>query len=65
MPKLPMGIGVTPAASNLVILSRSEPFVLLPALLLECVTVREGSGEKEVTLEFIRSVLEQVRDAFD
>lgn len=52
IPKLPLGIGVPPAASNLAILSRSEPFVLLLALLLECVAMREGSGEREVTLEF-------------
>ena len=52
MPKLPRGIGVPPAASNLAILSRSEPFVLLFALVLECVAVREGSGEEEVALKF-------------
>ena len=52
IPKLPRGIGVPPAASNLAILSRSEPFVLLFALLLGCVAVREGSGEEEVVLRF-------------
>lgn len=52
MPKLPLGIGVPPAASNLAILSRSEPFVLLFPLLLECVVAREGSGEEEVAFMF-------------
>ena len=52
MPKLPLGIGVPPAASNLAILSRSDPFVLLFAFGLECVAVREGSGEEEVALKF-------------
>jgi len=50
IPKLPLGIGVPPAASNLAILSRSEPFVLLFALLLEFVAVRERSGEEEVAV---------------
>ena len=52
IPKLPLGIGVPPAASNLAILSRSEPFVLLFALLLEWVAVRGGSGEEGVALRF-------------
>ena len=53
MPKLPLGIGIPPAASYLAILSRSEPFVLLFALLLDCVVVREGSGGEEVSLRFV------------
>ena len=52
IPKLPLGIGVPPAASNLAILSRSEPFVLLFALLLEFVVVGGGSGREEVGLKF-------------
>ena len=49
IPKLPLGIGVPPAASNLAILSRSEPFVLF-ALPLEFVAVRGSSGEEEAVL---------------
>ena len=52
MPKLPLGMGVPPAASNLAILSRSEPFVLLFTLVFEYATVREGSGRDDVTLKF-------------
>lgn len=53
IPKLPLGMGVPPAASNLAILSRSEPFAFLLALLLEeSVAVREGSGREEVALKF-------------
>ena len=53
MPKLPLGMGgPPPAASNLAILSRSEPFALLFPLLLGSVEEREGSGEEEVALRF-------------
>ena len=52
MPKLPLGIGIPPAASNLAILSRSEPFVLVFVLLLDCVAAREGSEGEEVSLRF-------------
>jgi hypothetical protein len=52
MPKLPLGMGVPPAASNLAILSRSETFALLFPLVLGCVAEREGSGEGEVALGF-------------
>jgi len=52
IPKLPLGIGVPPAASNLAILSRSEPFVLLFVLLLGFVAVGGGSGREEVALKF-------------
>lgn len=52
MPKLPLGMGVPPAASNFAILSRSERFALLFPLMLECVVGREGSGEEEVALGF-------------
>jgi len=45
-------MGVPPAASNLAILSRSEPFVLLFALLLEFVAVGGGSGKEEAALKF-------------
>lgn len=51
MPKLPLGIGVPPAASNLAILSRSEPFVLLFALPVECVGIGGESGREKVALK--------------
>jgi len=50
IPKLPLGIGISPAASNFAILSRSEPFVLLFAMLLGCVVAGGGSGEEGVAL---------------
>ena len=52
IPKLPLGTGISPAASNFAILSRSEPFVLLFALLLGCVAVGGGSGEEGAALRF-------------
>ena len=52
IPKLPLGMGVPPAASNLAILSLSDPFVLLFALLLEVVAVGGGSGKEGVALKF-------------
>ena len=52
IPKLPLGIGISPAASKFAILSCSEPFVLLFAMLLGCVAVRGGSGEEGVVLGF-------------
>lgn len=53
IPKLPLGMGgPPPAASNLAILSRSEPLVLLFPLLLTCAAEREGSGEEEAALGF-------------
>jgi len=50
IPELPLGIGISPAASNFAILSRSEPFVLLFAMLLGFVAVGGGSGEEGVAL---------------
>ena len=52
IPKLPLGIGISPAASNFAILSRSEPFVLLFAMLLGFVVARGGSGEEGAALGF-------------
>ena len=52
IPKLPLEIGISPAASNFAILSLSEPFVLLFAMLVGCVAVRGGSGEEGVALGF-------------
>ena len=49
-PKLPLGIDVSPAASNLAISSRSESFESLFTLLSEFVAISERSGEDEVGL---------------